>query len=177
MPGTVLWKGMWRGARESCPHGAEGLIGKKERFNKQLPRSMVLATRGSRGCPWSLWQEQEFRWAWGRGGQGLEREGKIPEIREVREEPELATDRRQKNIPAEETTQTSWRQEVAGGGLRVWAGGIARDTARPQAPRDQGCAVHSRRAAQCRAWHRASSSERCCMGKCRRVLCSVQCRE
>lgn len=35
------------------------------------------------------------------------------------EKPALATDRRRKNVPMEETMRMSWRQERAGGGVRV----------------------------------------------------------
>lgn len=35
------------------------------------------------------------------------------------QKPALATDRRRKNVPLEETMRMGWRQERAGGGVRV----------------------------------------------------------
>lgn len=35
------------------------------------------------------------------------------------EKPALATDRRRKNVPVEETMRMGWRQERVGGGVRV----------------------------------------------------------
>lgn len=91
--------------RESCPHGADSLLGETGTFHKQWHPSVTLTPRESRGCNRGLWQKREFKWTQGK------KEGR------------LQGERSEKSLTWPRTGGRGMfqqRQERAGGG--VWVG-------------------------------------------------------